>query len=144
MNGARLALGALAACAAVAGGCGDDEAASGGPARLIVRERLPPGPVYVEGSVAFLELRTAEGGTPLFAGPVTDGREVRGDEPLLDRRLPAGDYHLLSFQRPCLGTCAQLDPPEDRCTADLALRPGETSVATVVLGARGGCAIRVG
>lgn len=140
---------AAAISVALLGGCGgDDDGGSGGSsgggeaARLMVREELPAEPRYTEGSVAFLELRREGSDDPVFDGRVTDGTEVRGDEPLLDRRLPPGDYTLVSYQRPCLGNCDRLDPPTDRCSGDLTLARNDTVRATVVLRQEGGCTIR--
>lgn len=124
-------------------GCGEERPDTDGRmARLVVRESLPSTPRYTEGSLSFLRLEWAESGEVVVDGPMTGGREVRGRTPLLSRRLAPGDYHLISYQRPCQGNCRYLDPPTDRCDTILSLDPGEVLTATVELGADGGCTIR--
>lgn len=123
------------------GGCGEDEDAQQ-QARLVVRESLPPTPRYVEGSVSFLRVEKTGSGEVIIDGPVTDGQQVRGREPLFSRAVEPGEYRLVSYQRPCQGTCEQLDPPTDRCEATVGLDAGETLTATVVLSQDGGCTVR--
>lgn len=126
----------MAAAALV--GCGEDRAG----ARLVVGESLPALPVHVEGSVSYLRITRSDGGVVLD-DRVTDGREVRGERPVLDRRLPSGRYELASYQRPCQGTCEVLDPPTDRCSASVRLADDDTRTVVVTLEQAGGCRIRV-
>jgi hypothetical protein len=113
-----------------------------GPARLIVRESLPPQPVYIEGSVAFLRLQRLRSRAVVIDGPVTAGDGVRGRRPLFDRKVAPGTYRLVSYQRPCVGNCGYLDPPTDRCEATLQLAPHDLRVVTIVLSAGGGCRVK--
>ena len=133
-----------AALAALAG-CGTAEAPSGAEpaAHLVVREVLPLQPRYIEGSLSYLRVE-AVGGEAVVDGPATDGTQVRGRDPLLERPLPAGEYRLVSHQRPCQGNCSFLDPPTDRCERTVRLEPGATVTATVVLAQEGGCEVRLG
>jgi hypothetical protein len=124
-------------------GCGAPEAGAEPAAGLVVREELPPMPLHVEGSLSFLRV-DGPGGEVVFDGPATDGMQVRGRDPLLERSLPAGEYRIVSHQRPCQGNCSYLDPPTDRCERTVRLEPGATLTATVVLAQQGGCQIRPG
>ena len=133
-----LTLGLLAGCGGSAAPGGAEPAA-----RLVVREELPPQPRYIEGSLSFLRIEAA-GGEVVFDGPVTDGMQVRGRYPLVERPLAPGDYRVVSHQRPCQGNCSLLDPPADRCERTVRLEPGATLTATVVLAPEGGCEIRLG
>ena len=128
------------AAAILLSACGD---AAPPPARLTVYEQLPPRPVYIEGALSFLRVERVETGELIVDGAATDGRGIRGREPLLDRTLPADRYRIDSYQRPCVGTCEHLDPPADRCARTVTLVPGERMRATVVLRQEGGCEIRV-
>lgn len=130
---------------AMLAGCGTEQ--SGGAqqaARLVVLESLPPTPRYTEGSVSFLRVQRTGSDDVIVDGAVTDGRQVRGQEPLISRSIEPGEYRLVSYQRPCQGNCEQLDPPADRCRAMLRLDPGATLTATIVLGQSGGCRVRQG
>ena len=118
-------------------------AAGGQPdGRLVIRETLPPMPRYIEGSVSFL--RVTRGADVLVDGPVTDGVSVRGREPVFSRAVEPGEYHVVSYQRPCDGNCSFLDPPTDRCEKTVRVPSGETLFATIVLAREGGCAIPAG
>jgi hypothetical protein len=146
--------------AALLAGCGEEQSriaattsprpttAPSGPAgreqeeaRLVVLESLPATPRYIEGSVSFLRVEQTSTGEVIVDGPMTDGMQVRGREPLFSRALEPGEYHVVSYQRPCVGNCGSLDPPSDRCEATVRLNPG-TLTATVVLGQEGGCSVR--
>ena len=93
----------------VLGGCGADDKT---PAEIVIRERLTPGPLYIEGSISFLRVERLGSGGELVAvlvdGAVTDGREVRGRKPLFRRSVPPGDYRIESHRRPCNGNCGLL------------------------------------
>lgn len=119
--------------------CEDQPA--GEQARLIVREELS-GPLYAEGSVAFLQLSGTGADEPVFHGGVTGGAQAPGDDPLVDRRLPAGSYRLVSYQRLCQGNCQRLDPPTDRCETTLSLQGGQTVTTTVLVRRFTGCTIK--
>ena len=57
--------------------------------------------------------------------------------------MPATTYRLVSYQRPCHGTCETLDEPTDRCEAAIDVARDEVLNATVELHATGGCTIDV-
>lgn len=132
--------------AVVASGCGgnDDGTAVAGDAppaaegRLVVLEQRPPLPIYIEGSVGFVRV-VVPGGAVVFDDRVPASRRLTMTA--FDRRLPAGPYHVSSWQRPCSGNCGYLDPPRDRCGSDVDVRAGERAVVVVRLGQRGGCTI---
>lgn len=138
-----LALASLATLLLV--GCGaQQEPGAPEASRLVVREELPPQPLYDEGSISFLRVEAEDSGAVVVNGPMTDGLQVRGKDPLLDRSVDPGEYLLVSHQRPCHGNCDQLDPATDRCEAILRLEPAQTLTATVVLRQAGGCEVREG
>lgn len=84
----------------------------------------PGEPVPVEGSVQFVELRRA------------------GDDPVVVRlrartetvSVPAGDYQVLSYSRPCTGGCEQLGEPAGRCAAALTFRRDRSLVVQTAPG----------
>ena len=122
-------------------GCSDSDPAEQ-RGRLTVFESLPPHPPYVEGSLSFLRVVQLATKKVLVDGPRTDGTGVRGQDPLYSQPLPAGEYRLISYQRPCAGNCKNLDPPADRCSSVVRLNAGEKLSVRVLLGQRGGCTIR--
>ena len=89
---------------------------------------------YREGSISYLSLRRG-------------GRLVarrRGSGPVRTSLHPrAGLYRVVSFQRPCDGNCATLDPPTDRCSKRVRVYGGETSVVRAVTKPGDGCRLRV-
>ena len=125
----------------LAGCSGQPEAAQ--VARLVVRELLPPAPLYVEGSVSSLKVQATQDGDAVFDGRVTNGIEARGEDNVLDRRVEPGEYRVISYQRACQGTCAYLDPPTDRCEATMLVHAVLSLTATVVPLQRGGCVFRL-
>lgn len=131
------------AIALLLAGCGEslDRPREQQEARLIVQEVLPAVPVYTEGSVSFLRVKKSDTDEIIAAGPMTDGAQIRGRDPLLNKVVEPGEYQIVSFQRPCAGTCQQLDDPTDRCETTATLTPGKTLFATVLLRQEGGCSI---
>jgi D-alanyl-D-alanine dipeptidase len=88
--------------------------------------------VYIEGSISHLRVRDGKGTLALQrqSGP---GVRFRVRE-----RLPAGRYRVTSFERPCDGNCALLDPPVARCSRRIQIMPhGRTGVRTTVRPYRG-------
>lgn len=132
-----LAVSVVGLAAASMAGCGGGAKEDG---RLVVRERLPALPVYVEGSVSFLRIVDPDGRV-VVDGPVTDGREVRGRRPILDRQMAPGAYRIVSYQRPCQGNCDNLDRAVDRCERTVRLEARESRALDVVLAQRGGCRV---
>lgn len=128
-----------ALCCAVAAlaGCGNADEHAG---RLTVSELLPDQPVHIEGSVSYLRI-TGPDNDVVLDGPATNGRDPRGRSPLFSRRLAPGRYTIVSYQRPCQGTCNVLDPPADRCEAEIRVRDDENSTVVAELRPGGGCRI---
>lgn len=128
---------ALALLAVLFTACGEERPAAQRDVpdgRLVIRESLPPMPRYIEGSVSFLRVVRTQDGSVVVDGPMRN-------KPLLDRAVAAGDYQVVSYQRPCDGNCGLLDPPVDRCEATVRVTGGHTRTATVVLGRHGGCTV---
>lgn len=92
--------------------------------------------VYVEGSISYVEVRDSAGRVALArnSGPVVRF-SVRAP-------LPAGRYRVISFERPCEGTCAVLDPPAQACSRRVrVLARGRTAVRATARAGRP-CTIR--
>ena len=92
--------------------------------------------VYVEGSISYVEVRDSAGRVALArnSGPVVRF-SVRAP-------LPAGRYRVTSFERPCEGTCAVLDPPAEACSRRVrVLARGRTAVRVTARAGRP-CTIR--
>jgi hypothetical protein len=123
--------GAAIACCAVA--LGAPGAASAARGTLDYRQQLDTSrSVYVEGSVSYVRVRDGAGQVVVRRG-VQQRPRFR-----LRRRLPAGLYRVRSFQRPCAGNCAVLDPPADSCTRRIRVLPrGLTVVRALVRPGRG-------
>lgn len=137
-DGAHLRAAAVVCCAVAAlTGCGTAASPAG---RLTVSESLPDEPVYVDGSISYLRI-TGPDDDVVRDGPATNGRDPRGRNPLFDRRLAPGAYTIVSYQRPCQGTCDVLDPPADRCEAEIEVREDENSAVVAELRPGGGCRI---
>ena len=69
---------------------------------------LSRGP-YIEGSVSFLRVLDSRGTAVVEES--TQGVRWR-----VKRRLSAGRYRVISFERPCSGNCLLLDMPRERCS----------------------------
>ena len=94
--------------------------------------------VYIEGSIAFLQVR--DGGGRVVVDESSGTPRVRWRVRL---RLPAGRYRLTSFERPCNGNCSVLDPPAERCSRRIrVIAGGRTGVRVTVRPGRG-CRMRV-
>jgi D-alanyl-D-alanine dipeptidase len=93
--------------------------------------------VYVEGSFSYVSV-TGAGGQPVLERQDPLTARFR-----LSHKLAAGRYRVTSYQRPCSGTCARLDPPTDSCTRRFRLLPrGRTLVRATVRPGRG-CRIAI-
>ena len=92
------------------------------------------GGLYVEGSLGYVRLEDADGGK-VFE------EQLDPDRPESTHDVPAGDYVLKSWQRPCDGNCGYLDPPTDECQSALALPSGEHVRVTITLRPGHGCSI---
>jgi hypothetical protein len=111
-----------------------------GPARpaghLVIREVLVGHSLFVEGSVGFVRIERPSGRKVLT-------RRLPLDDPRITVPLRPGRYRLKSWQRPCDANCGTLDPPTDRCSRMLTIRPGERLRAIIRLNPATGCVIRL-
>jgi hypothetical protein len=94
------------------------------------------GPMFIEGAIGFLEVRSV-------------GRLVqRADGPMgmvhLRVALPAGTYRVVSYLRPCDGNCGYLDAPVDRCTTAADVSAGSVTKALARVTPTQGCTFAVG
>jgi hypothetical protein len=124
-----MAVAAGAAVLAVApAGAGPHE----GSGRLKVAQSFAG--AYDEGSVSYLRVRNGRRVVlrRSRAGPIRVGLRPR-----------AGLYRVVSYQRPCKGTCARLDPPVDQCSRRVRVFTGETSRVRAVTRPGRGCRIAV-
>jgi len=120
-------------------GCGQSSSpgSSPPPATLGLQQVVDmTGGLYVEGSLGYVRLENADG-AKVFE------EQLDPDKPTLTREVPAGDYVLRSWQRPCEGNCNYLDPPTDECQSALALTSGDHVRAKITLRPGHGCRIDV-
>jgi hypothetical protein len=87
------------------------------------------GGLYVEGSVSFVKVTDADG--------VVVEQRLQHDRFRHD--LPAGDYTVTSYQRPCDGNCGYLDPPTDRCSHHVTVAGGELLQVHLTVRPGSGC-----
>jgi hypothetical protein len=103
---------------------------------LVIREVLVGHSRFVEGSVGFVRIERPSGRKVLT-------RRLPLDDPRITVPLRPGRYRLKSWQRPCDANCGTLDPPTDRCSRMLTIRPGERLRAIIRLNPATGCVIRL-
>jgi hypothetical protein len=95
-------------------------------------------------SVALLALAAACGGDE-FSASSPDAAELRVSQEFDEQiRLDPGRYRLVSWQRPCDGSCDSLDAPTDRCEQTFALEPNRPAAASIEVRASSGCRIAFG
>jgi hypothetical protein len=107
---------------------GDVYVGEGAVTITVTTEELAGNAMYLEGALRFARL---EGPTPL-EWPVDDGSG--SGSPADDRyvvgaqrsSVKPGDYTLTAWERSCVGTCDQLDPPTSHCSIEFRAMPGET------------------
>jgi hypothetical protein len=138
-------LAALTLLTAALAGCGEQRMATPpaqptGTGRLVVLEDRAAQPLYTEGSIGFLTIERTGAD-----GPLIDGR-VETSTPgtaaiVFSRHVPAGDYRLVRFERPCDGNCGTLDGPVSRCVATFGVVAGETHRVVVHVQPGAGCEI---
>lgn len=87
----------------------------------------PPVLLGIEGAVAFVRAQAPDG-TPVVDRAVSLDGETIG--------IPAGDYVLVAYYRPCDRNCGLLDPPKDFCTVEGVLEPGEDYALRITLDPR--------
>jgi zinc D-Ala-D-Ala dipeptidase len=107
--------------------------ADAAPGTLDFRQTFPKAaPLYDEGTVSFVRVRAASGAL------VVRRRVQHRPRFRMRRKLPPGRYRVISYQRPCAGSCVILDPPTDRCARPVRiLSGGLTEVAVRVRPGRG-------
>jgi hypothetical protein len=98
-----------------------------------------------EGAFPYVRLESAEGRV-VAERLIHDTRSVL---PLLRQGVSPGSYRLVSYQRPCEGSCPSrgqrgLDPPTLRCEARFEIATGETFTALVRSHGGRGCRIVIG
>jgi hypothetical protein len=103
------------------------------------------GVFFTEGAFPYIRLESAEG--QVVAEHLV--RDTRTVLPLLRQPVSAGAYRLVSYQRPCDGSCPSegargLDPPTLRCEAKLEIAPRQTITALVRSHGSRGCRIVIG
>jgi hypothetical protein len=135
------------ALAAVLAGCapqpetGDAHVPPAGTGRLVIREARAAAPRPTEGSLGFLRISRAGA-----QRPVIDGRArtaAPGEQTtLFNRRLPAGTYHVVAYQRLCDGNCGYLDAPSERCDATVNVSAGGVRRLTLVVTPGTGCLVQ--
>jgi len=131
-SSAVLVLGVVA-IAASCGGTPPEHSGSDGAARLRVTQKVALGSLYTEGSYSYV--RVEQGGDEVST--------VKLEDAPAELRLDPGSYRLSSFQRPCDGTCSNLDPPTDQCELPLELAKDQVVTATVRLTPGKGCTIEL-
>jgi hypothetical protein len=124
----------------VVGGCISPPPPSTGG--LIVSQRPAAGisGVYIEGAIAFVELRDADGaviGTYQHASYLSELELMRAD-------LAPGAYELRSYVRSCSGNCSVLDPPTDECTAEVSIDAGAVVEVLIVRDVGQPCSVVTG
>ena len=92
--------------------------------------------LYAEGARSYVRIETVaeEQLVELELEPSAAGHEAT-------IRLDPGDYRLVSWQRPCDGSCDSLDSPTDECSKQFAVSPRTAPVASIEVRAGEGCTI---
>jgi len=129
MTAAALAAGSLTAQASA-------RPAARPAGHLVIRQVLVGHSLFAEGSVGFVRIERPSGRKVLT-------RRLPLDDPRITVPLRPGRYRLKSWQRPCDANCGTLDPPTDRCSRMLTIRPGERLRAIIRLNPATGCVIRL-
>jgi hypothetical protein len=104
-------------------------------AHLAIRQVRVGDTIPIEGAVSFIRVKRPSGTVVLTRRLPASDR--------LTLRLRPGRYRLVSWQRTCDANCGTLDPPSDRCSRALTLRPGARLHATIRINFATGCVIRL-
>ena len=132
-----------AACTGASRAPGTTSGATPAPSDLTARVRITQvrvgGPIFTEGSVSYLILK--EGEEVVFRQVFRNAPIFR---PLIDMKpVQPGSYRVISYQRPCDGSCLALDPPRARCSTALVLGQGDGVVVTIELRLPDRCTMKV-
>lgn len=133
-NSVAAVSGAVVAATAWAAATGD---AAGGHGQLVVREKVVDKfGVYEEGARSYLRVRRVADGKTVVR------RKYRGVRIRHAERLPARRYRIISFVRPCSGSCQRLDAPADRCSAEFRLPRKSELTAKIITNDGSPCQIK--
>lgn len=131
---------AATALSAGCGGGGAYNATSADAAELrVVLLWDESGGLYAEGARSYISVETPTGEQRLELELMPTAKGHEGSV-----RLDPGEYRLLSWQRPCDGSCDSLDPPTDRCSVPFTVAPRTPTLAEIQVRAGEGCTIEVG
>jgi hypothetical protein len=137
---APLVLLALSACAG-------DDAPEPGPDAVDVSVRqiydMSEG-AYIEGTYSYVRVESVDGNELMEKRFTEEGRKL-GELRLLSTmtlRLEPGSYRLVSFQRPCGGSCENLDPPTDECSHEILVTRDRPVEATITVLPGQGCSVK--
>jgi hypothetical protein len=95
--------------------------------------------MYIEGSVPFFRVER-EGGV------IVEEKRL-GQSPVVgvggsfSFSLPPANYVLVTYVRPCDGTCEHLDPPADECRGAFSIKSGQTLYAVRQQTDSGACSV---
>jgi hypothetical protein len=110
------------------------QASASPPKAKLVFSTMGSGPRYIEGSIEFYRVLSA------------DGKRVK-EGSLTERpasiELAPGRYELVSYVRPCDGSCGVLDPPTDECRSKFSIKAGQTLDAVRQQSDKGACTLRI-
>jgi hypothetical protein len=100
---------------------------------------------YIDGFQSYVRIEQASDYGRLLEQRLPDGvsADARTLVSTLSLRLRPDEYRLVSFQRPCQGTCESLDLPTDKCTALIEPSPLHPVGVTVTVRPGEGCRIEV-
>jgi hypothetical protein len=100
---------------------------------------------YFEGSYSYVRVESLVGDELVEERLPLDAKKLDELRFLSTRalRLDPGTYRLVSFQRPCDGSCDSLDPPTDSCSRRITVtRDRSVDVATTVRPGEG-CTVEI-
>ena len=98
---------------------------------------------YFEGSYSYVRVENLDGEKLIEERLPLEGEKL-GELRFLSRttlRLDPGSYRLVSFQRPCEGSCDSLDPPTDVCSGKIAVARDRAVQVAITVRPGAGCTI---
>jgi hypothetical protein len=115
-------------------GCGGQQRAASGSAKLLVKQSLDfSGGVPIEGEYSYARVESPDG------EKVTEERLPGNGKDTI--RLDPGSYRLISYQRTCDGNCGNLDPPSERCSSPFTISGDKSLGARIKVTFGSGCTI---